>query len=179
MKADTETTNPDLSQTAMLGVLDSIESLLNEKEQLAIDASRFAKADQLTAVNNASQSEPGTIAQVDYDTIPEIPVLKDVVSTGSIEIMDPLRSRVEMAHLSARKGPADSGGQELPTSKASHTVVPGDSAYFTDRLQEEVDKVVDEVMAEHAQKLLDRLRAKLRERVAYLLIHSREDALRK
>jgi len=156
LKPRTETDNPDLSHTAMLGVLDSVESLLNDKEREQIEAAKSAKAEQHSTPDDAprlGKTKDRRAASA------EIPVLHDVVSMGTIELQSRAAPRRDEA----------GGGQTNSDSAAVDS-----PSYLSDMLQQEVDRLVSDVMAEYSEKLLEELREKLKQRVTQLLIQARK-----
>lgn len=179
MKPYTETNNPDLGHTAMLGVLDSIQSLLDEKEQDATEAKRSAEAEQRPIADDAPQNGNNADVQIAKRVKSgAIPLLDDVVSSGTIELVKPR----PVAHRhTVDNDQAETGEQRPPepTTGSDNAAGAAEPICFSDKLQEEVEKLVSDVMDEYSEKILDKLREKLRQRVAYLLIQSKEENLRR
>lgn len=160
----------------MLGVLDSVESLLNEKELRVIEAKKSATADLQQAADESSPT-PKKIVTPKGTKSAEIPLLDDVVTSGIIELVKPVRSRAATGHRPAKRSQVNTSGKRQTSGSTAND--PDDSLYFSAKLQKEVDSLVSDVIEEYSEKLLDRLREKLRQRVAYLLIQSKEEKLRR
>lgn len=182
MKPYTETNNPDLSHTAMLGVLDSIQSLLDEKEEDAIEAKRSAKAEQRPIAEDSPQDgNNANVPTVKKAQSGAIPLLDDVVSSGTIELVKVVQPQPAAHRQMVESDQTETGEQKQPepTNGSDNEAGAAEPIYFSDKLQEEVEKLVNVVMDEYSEKILDRLREKLRQRVAYLLIQSKEEKLRR
>jgi ElaB/YqjD/DUF883 family membrane-anchored ribosome-binding protein len=175
LKTHTETSGIDPKRTDMPRLLDSIEEMLDEEERQAENERWSVKADQLPSDATPSENGSEPITPPARGTSREIPVLKDVVVVNTMEMTDSVGTRAAGNHQATDQEQAEAGGQVLPTAEADQTDEPG---WFSAKLREEVEELVKDVMEEYSQKLLDDLGAKLRERIAYLLIKSKEEKLR-